>query len=60
MMSEYEDESPSTRVAPEPIVAKPATARERKERKERLDAAVADMTFKSKGSETRNRRSRTI
>jgi hypothetical protein len=43
-----------------PMLAKPATQKQRKERKERLDAAVADMTFKSKGNETRNRRTRTI
>jgi len=59
-MTEHEDESPRVRKVPEPMLAKPATPKERKQRKERLDAAVADMTFKPKGTETRNRRSRTI
>jgi len=60
MMIEHGNESPPTRKIPEPMLAKPATPKARKERKERLDAAVADMTFKSKGNETRGRRGRTI
>ena len=60
MMIQHGDESAPTRTVPEPMVAKPATARARKERKERLDAAVAEMTFKSKGTETRGRRNGTI
>ena len=58
-MTEREDES-QPRKGPVPMVAKPATPKERKERKERLDAAAADMTFKPKGTETRDRRTRRI
>lgn len=60
MMFEHSGSDSVIRKVPAPTVAKPATPKARKERKERLDAVIADMTFRSRGTETRGRRSRTI